>query len=522
MNSLFLSALVISSLTTTPVNRQFEVSEPVSINIETEQLSYFRGVLSSDKPLKSAVIRNPGGQVIKSLLAEGEQESEIYWLAPGPNDYLLEIHPFEQQAAQISLELTTLKLKDDQTVSPPQELISPLLLSARSDITAGKAGALKKFWQQIERSGTPLVEPANDGRHLVTFLWRGEAANVRVLGSPYDGHTHLSRLPDSDIWYKSYTVPDDARFSYRIAPDVPQLDPSQLAPNSYEQRRAVLATSQADPLNHQPQFANEDTRFGTASTLTLPKAAKDEMALEHGNPPGSVTHYRYHSASLNNDRSINIYTPNAKYALTPQAPLLILFDGEAYLGRVPTPTILDNLIAQQKIPVMRAVFINNPLPSLRGKELTPNTEFANFMAREFKPYLCQVHQVCPAAKDTILSGSSFGGLASLAIALQHPEAFGKVLSQSGSFWWRQDGEDDLWITQRLNDQPKTNIEIYLNAGVFEQGSSDSGILQTNRTAYAELKKQGYSVTLQEVSGGHDYFSWRFMLSQGLIQLFKHQ
>lgn len=81
MNSLFLSALVISSLTTTPVNRQFEVSEPVSINIETEQLSYFRGVLSSDKPLKSAVIRNPGGQVIKSLLAEGEQESEIYWLA---------------------------------------------------------------------------------------------------------------------------------------------------------------------------------------------------------------------------------------------------------------------------------------------------------------------------------------------------------------------------------------------------------------------------------------------------------
>lgn len=521
LNSLFLSVVAATSVSTMPVSTQFDVSQPMSLDIEINQLSYVRGVLVSDKPLKSAVIRNLEGKVVKSLLTEGERESDIYWLADGPDDYQLEIQPLAHQSAQVTLELKTLALKDDQVVSPEQEIVSPLLKATRNDIVSGKQAALDHFWQQIDQAGTPLVEPADDGQSLITFLWRGKVANVRVLGSPYDGHAHLSRLPGSDIWYKSYTVPDDTRFSYRIAPDVPQLLSSEITRSGFEQRRAVLATSQADPLNHQPLFAQEDTRFGAASTLTLAKAPSDAVTQDQGHLPGTVTHYRYYSDRLDNQRTVSIYTPNEKYALTPQSPLLILFDGDAYLGRVPTPTILDNLIAQRKIPAMRAVFVNNPRPGLRGEELTPNAEFADFMAYEFKPYLCQAHQICPAGEDTILSGSSFGGLASLAIAFQHPESFGKVLSQSGSFWWRQEGEDELWITQQLMDKTTKDIEIYLNAGVFEQGASDTGILQTNRLAYAGLKDKGYPVTFEEFSGGHDYFSWRVMLSHGLTQLFKH-
>lgn len=236
-----------------------------------------------------------------------------------------------------------------------------------------------------------------------------EIKNVRVLGAPYDGHAHLSKLSGSNIWFKTYDVPQSSRFSYRLAPNVPQLDED----NWQEQRRAVLATTQPDPLNHSSLFSQNDDLFGAASTITLSKAPSDHDTQDLGNPKGKVSDYIFKSQELKNKRKISIYQPNSIYSIADNAPVLILFDSDAYLSKVPTPTILDNLIAEGKVPPMRMVFINTPVPSMREKELTPNQTYSDFMANEFKPWLCKAHSICPAAKDTILSGSSYGGLSSM-------------------------------------------------------------------------------------------------------------
>ncbi len=158
---------------------------------------------------------------------------------------------------------------------------------------------------------------------------------------------------------------------------------------------------------------------------------------------------------------------------------------------------------------------------MRSKELTPNKDYADFLAYEFKPWLCDTWSICPNPRDTILSGSSFGGLASMYIAFQHPQQFGKVLSQSGSFWWapRQTKSTTNWVTDLVLAQEKKPIDIYLNAGRFETEPQSNSILNTNRQLYNALNSKGYTVSFQEVSSGHDYFSWRVMLAEGLVTLF---
>lgn len=186
---------------------------------------------------------------------------------------------------------------------------------------------------------------------------------------------------------------------------------------------------------------------------------------------------------------------------------------------------MDNLIADKAIPPMRVVFVNPSRPSLRGKELTPNKTFANMLANELMPWLCDTHSICPTAENTVLSGSSYGGLASTYIALEHPERFGKVLSQSGSFWWKPRGakkqlpQQQSWMSEFASTKSKTNIQFYLNAGVFETEPKNASIYQTNRNLFNTLKQKGYPVTFKSVASGHDYYSWRVMLADGLTTLF---
>lgn len=485
---------------------------------------YYRGTITSDQPLHSLVVTNHHGKIEKELVSSGDTEAEIFWFASEKGNYTFHIQPEFHKQTHIQFNLHTLPLKKNQFVSPKQELISPLLLETQHKLTQGLSFAEEHFWQVIQKRGAPLIEKAPNGNVLLTFLYHGNVNNVRVLGAPYEGHAHLSLLEGSSIWFKTYEVPEETLFSYRIAPNVPQLDDD----NSTEQRRAVLATAQPDPLNHNALFGSRDGLFGAASTVQLDKAPSHLYDRTMGNPKGQITDYQYTSKRLNNTRKISLYQPSPHYHLEADAPLLMVFDGDSYLTKIPTPTILDNLIATGQIPPIRAVFINTPTPSLRAKELTPNKPYADFLANELKPWLCHAHHLCPDASNTILTGSSFGGLASMYIAFKHPEQFGKVLSQSGSFWWSPDTQasphthQDNWMANEFAQAPHKAIDIYMNAGIFETNPAFASILETNQDLYKILKYKGYNVEFEEVASGHDYLSWRVMLAKGLITLFNQK
>jgi enterochelin esterase family protein len=130
-----------------------------------------------------------------------------------------------------------------------------------------------------------------------------------------------------------------------------------------------------------------------------------------------------------------------------------------------------------------------------------------------------------------IGGSSYGGLAATCAAYRHPETFGNVLSQSGSYWWTPPpdpskpdtftpGADPSYVAQLFVNSPKLPLRFYLDAGSLEldRDGDGSSILVTNRHLRDVLRAKGYEVFYQEFQGGHDYLSWRGTLADGLILL----
>ncbi len=504
----------LSSQALEPINNTFQVSSSHAFPLSVEQGEYIRGSLNSDLALDSARLVDSKGKVVKSFLDTSGKEGELFWLVSTSGQYQIELHAKAGTEAKVAVSLSAKALKKDQSVNPQGEMLSPTLKRLAQALVMNDTTAEHKFWQQVEKTGTPLIEPNSDGSAILSFLWKGEVDNVRVFGAPYDGHANLSRIPNSQVWYKSYAIPDGSRFSYSLAPNIPQLAEDDWR----EQRRAVLATAAADPLNRRPTFG-DDPRFGASSTVEYGNVPSDKYTLDLGHPQGRVTHHTVQSRVLGNERKVSVYLPNERYSLDRSAPLLVVFDGQQYLDKVPTPTILDNLIAAGKIPAMRAIFVNHPQQSLRGIELPPNPDFAQFMATELMTWARNTLSIEPVAKETILTGSSYGGLASMYIAHQHPDVFGKVLSQSGSFWWGPDKESPEWLTRQIEKAPTKPLDIYLNAGVFEVLPKNYNIISTNRTLAKVLTNKNYMVKFEELASGHDYYNWRVTIADGLIHLF---
>jgi enterochelin esterase-like enzyme len=199
------------------------------------------------------------------------------------------------------------------------------------------------------------------------------------------------------------------------------------------------------------------------------------------------------------------------------------------LTKVPTPVILDNLIAASKIPPTIAVLIANPSQESRNEELTPNPKFADFLAKELIPWIHAHYNVTDDPGKTVVAGSSLGGLAAAYAGYKHPEVFTNVLCQSGSFWWAPDHSGAIpdgvvtepgWMAKQFIASSKLPLKFYIDAGSFEFDSNGTGggILETSRNMRDVLLARGYEVHYQQFVGGHDYLSWRGTFADGLMDL----
>lgn len=410
--------------------------------------------------------------------------------------------PGQQNVPQVASRVAT---------APP---LSPVLTGLAAGLGPAPSGAaLDDAWTQVARRGTPLVEPRPDGTVLITFLARGARRNVRLLGAPTGDHEWLERLGGTDIWFRSFVVPAQTRMSYRLAPDVPDIPGT-----ARERRMALLATAAADPLNRAPWPSEAPDAFSQDSTVELPGAPEQPGLAPKGAPRGALTAHRISSPRLGNTRTVTIYTPAGFNPKDPRNILLILFDAQAYLTKVPTPAILDTLIAEGRLPPVIAVFVSEIDPPTRARELPGNPAFADVMAEEVLPLVRRTTGAEVGAGRTILAGSSFGGLAAATIALRHPAQFGNAIALSGSFWFPQD-HPDAHVASRVADMPRAAVRFHLAAGLFETAHAGTeGILDTSRRLRDVLQRKGYDVSYREYAGGHDYLVWRGALADALLAL----
>jgi enterochelin esterase-like enzyme len=409
------------------------------------------------------------------------------------------------------------------------------LVALQSELEAGDASALDRFWRDVEISGTPLVEPidGDDTHVLVTFLWRAtEPVRTVAVLSSFGGwdsaslSTHLARLGTTSIWYKTFLARSDHRTSYIFALD----DPLTLGlPTPGWSER--ISTRRPDPLNPRQFVIPPDDEapegdfrgYGEVlSVVELPKALPEDWAETRPRVAvGIVTLHRIPSIQLGSTRRVWAYAPPG-YSAECGKPcgLLLLLDGFEYLHYVSTPTILDNLLAAGRIPPLVTVMFDSP--SAVRAELGCSPAFADFLVSELLPWVHQHYYVTNDPRQTIIGGASLGGVAAAYVGLRYSEHFGNVLAQSGAFWWIVSGDDEPeWLARQFAVQPVRPLRFFLSVGLRENrptANDGPNLLTASRHLRTVLRMKDYAVDYTEYMGGHDWICWRAMLPTGLLAL----
>jgi enterochelin esterase family protein len=193
-----------------------------------------------------------------------------------------------------------------------------------------------------------------------------------------------------------------------------------------------------------------------------------------------------------------IYVP-AQYKSDTPAAVMIFQDGGGYTnrdGNNPALNVIDNLIAQKKIPVMICIFINPgdiaDSPGTRTYNFvkaygekwqrtlkdsmrstlydTVSDRYPRFLRDEILAEVAAKYNLRKDAYSRAITGLSSGGIAAFNTAWQMPDEFGRVISWIGSFssiQWKEDpsnpdgGQD---YPDKVLREPHRNIRVWLQDG----------------------------------------------------------
>lgn len=211
-------------------------------------------------------------------------------------------------------------------------------------------------------------------------------------------------------------------------------------------------------------------------------------------------------------RAITVYIP-AQYKLETEAPFMVVHDGP---GPSKNPksglrTILDNLIAQKRIPPIIVIHIANGGGDAqgheRGKEYdNMNGDYAEYIETEVLPRVERIYRV-KLTKDPdgrAAMGSSSGGAAALIMAWFRTDLYHRVLTTSGTFVnqaWPFDPNfpDGAWGFHKtlIPKKPKKPIRIFISVGdqdllnpnVMRDGMHDW--VEANHRMAKALKEKSY-------------------------------
>src|SRR5262245_30735163 len=210
-------------------------------------------------------------------------------------------------------------------------------------------------------------------------------------------------------------------------------------------------------------------------------------------------------------RTVSVYVPS-QYRPGTEAAFIVTHDGPR-MGSpdLSLPHILDNMIAQHRLPVMVAIMIGNGGGDAQGSERgleydTMSGKFAEFIEAEVLPEV-EKHAEVKLTKDPdgrATMGGSSGGAAALEMAWYHPDLYHRVISYSGTFvnqqWpFNPETPGGAWdfhaklIPQRERKPIRLWMEVggrdLLNPNVMRDGMHDW--VEANNRMATVLKAKGY-------------------------------
>nr|WP_239549495.1 enterochelin esterase [Lelliottia amnigena] len=371
--------------------------------------------------------------------------------------------------------------------------------------------------------------------YRVTFWWRDPAGTARssaikrvwiYITGVTDHHQNaqpqsLERIPDTDVWRWQGDFSPEWRGSYCFIPsenehDFAEAVFSAATPDRMALRegwRKLLPRAISDPLNPQSWRGG---RGHPVSALEMPHAPV-QPGWNHADTPFSPPEcIDWHSPRLGNSRRVWIFTTGDENPA--ERPLAVLLDGQFWAESMPVWSPLAALTQEGQLPPAVYVLIDVIDTAHRSRELPCNPDFWLAVQEELLPQIQALTPFSARADRTVVAGQSFGGLSSLYAALNWPQRFGCVLSQSGSYWWPHRGADqDGQLIEQLKTGEKSATGLRI---VLEAGRREPLIFRTNQALYAQLQHPQHRVFWRQVDGGHDALCWRGGLTQGLMTLWQ--
>ena len=391
-----------------------------------------------------------------------------------------------------------------------------------------------QLWQQV--TSTPLLEadPTQEGKYLVTFLWRGAAHSVllfvnRLTDEKNLADSYMRRLPGTDTWYLTYRMDGDWRASYCFLPaptaaQAPWLQGSQVRlwqaldgglpdprnPVTCTNRRGFvqsvvsLPLAPAWPLGEWPVFSDDAAGAGRfdGGGLGAGRGDADAGRLDAGRL--DVV------ADLDTlGRQIWVYSP-APISRTQSYPVLLVLDGEVWLKRHHLHLALTQLMDAGLIAPAYIVFIDSGGTEQRWQELG-DSDFGGYLSGQLLNWLKAHYAISSNPADRVVIGQSLGALTVLRTLVAYPQLIGAGISQSASLW-----QDVLF--SELNALDAMARPLAGSRAWIEVGSQEWILAPLQPKAVCQLREAGMQVKDMVYNGGHDYACWRINLASALMHL----
>jgi enterochelin esterase-like enzyme/outer membrane protein assembly factor BamB len=379
---------------------------------------------------------------------------------------------------------------------------APAGAAAPSVATVGTGGDFGRFVERVERSdgkrllvddfmrkqtAVPVIE---DG--WVHFVYRGRAEDVAVTGSMTEWTVEepMTRVPGSDLFYRSYQARPAMRWEYRFNVDFENPQPDPLNPRRVPGREGDMS---------------EVTTSGWRRSPWLEPFA--------GEAKGTIESFTLASEILANERTVDVYLPPGYASGNERLPLVIVVDGGTWRDLGQLPNVLDHLAASAAPAVV--ALVHQPRGA-RGEFSGRADSYVKMLAEEAVPALeARYRTLARADARATLGAGTAGSIAALA-ALAHPDVFGKAAVISALV-----GQSAQKLADLAQGAPagtaKPTFEICWSQNDLRNAERD--IARDTKRLAETLEQHGFEVRAREAADSSGWGAWPVRAGESLVALF---
>lgn len=337
----------------------------------------------------------------------------------------------------------------------------------------------------------PIIEGSR-----VHFLYRGKG---RVVAAPSEirgwsvRRSLMTRIPKTNLWYRTETLPLTARMEYRLWVD---------------------GVWMPDPMNHRRVPGG----YGVNSDLWMPGyLPPPPHVLPHSDHRrGSIDTHWLKSNRLRRSHPLFVYSPPG-HVRGKRLPAIFVLDGGEYLEFTGIHRLLDFLILKRKIRPVYGIFIDprtnlsDRESSRRMTEYAANDAFLDFLQKEVEPFVASRYPLLQDPPSRLILGASMGGLCATYLVLTRPDFIAHCAAQSPAY--HAAGGVIMKYAARHTHYPH---DLFITAGTIDDTHDEARIVADS------LSRRGHRVRYIEVPEGHNWSNWRDRLPDILMHFFSNR